>query len=85
MPSHCLRPLPPVARLDRTHRLNIAKHYLPKAAAQIVLLSTDTELVGDFLDPIRKHIGASFLIDFDPTTEVSEVRSNVYFETIERG
>ena len=75
----------PVARLDRTHRLNIAKHYLPKAAAQIVLLSTDTELVGDFLDPIRKHVGASYLIDFDPNTEVSEVRPNVYFEPLERG
>ncbi len=75
----------PVARLDRTHRLNIAKHYLPKAAAQIVLLSTDTELVGDFLDPVRKHVSASFLIHFDPATEVSEVRPNTYFEPLDRG
>lgn len=73
----------PVARLDRTHRLNIARHYLPKAAAQIVLLSTDTELVGDFLEPIRNHIGASFLIDFNPTTEVSEVKVDAYFEPLD--
>lgn len=73
----------PVARLDRAHRLNIATHYLPKAAAQIVLLSTDTELVGDFLEPIRNHIGASFLINFNPTTEVSEVKVDSYFESLD--
>ena len=73
----------PVARLDRAHRLNIAIHYLPKAAAQIVLLSTDTELVGDFLEPIRSHIGASFLINFNQTTEVSEVKVDSYFESLD--
>ncbi len=45
------RPLPmvidtPVGRLDDSHRTNLLEFYFPKASHQVVLLSTDTEIVG---------------------------------------
>jgi DNA sulfur modification protein DndD len=72
----------PVARLDRNHRVNIAKNYLPNAAGQVILLSTDTELVGDYLAPLRGRVGAAFLIDFNSALEISTVRPG-YFEKVD--
>lgn len=65
----------PVGRLDRSHRTNLVDHYFPEASRQVVLLSTDEEIVGEHLTRLLPHIGAQYRLDFDEiegSTSVTE-------------
>ncbi len=57
----------PVGRLDRSHRSNLVGRYFPNAARQVVLLSTDEEIVGEHLDRLLPRVGAQYLLDFNET------------------
>lgn len=46
----------PMARLDSSHRANFVTKYLPAASSQVVVLSTDEEVYGRYLDLIRDNI-----------------------------
>lgn len=52
----------PVGRLDEDHRVNVLRH-LAKRDSQVILLSTDTEVVGPYLDAIRPHVLKAYRID----------------------
>jgi DNA sulfur modification protein DndD len=43
----------PLGRLDQQHRRRFVAEFLPNASHQIILLSTDTEIVGPLYDDIR--------------------------------
>ena len=46
----------PMARLDSKHRENFVTRYLPAASSQVVVLSTDEEISGKYLDMIQNNI-----------------------------
>ena len=46
----------PMARLDSSHRANFVTKYLPAASSQVMVLSTDEEINGRYLDLIRDHV-----------------------------
>lgn len=46
----------PMARLDSSHRSNFVLKYLPAASSQVMVLSTDEEIYGRYLDIIREHV-----------------------------
>lgn len=46
----------PMARLDSSHRANFVTKYLPAASSQVLVLSTDEEVNGRYLDLIRDHV-----------------------------
>lgn len=46
----------PMARLDSSHRANFVTKYLPAASSQVVVLSTDEEINGRYLDLIRDNV-----------------------------
>lgn len=46
----------PMARLDSSHRTNFVTKYLPAASSQVVVLSTDEEIYGRYLDLIRDNV-----------------------------
>lgn len=46
----------PMARLDSSHRTNFVTKYLPAASSQVMVLSTDEEIYGRYLDMIRENI-----------------------------
>jgi DNA sulfur modification protein DndD len=46
----------PLGRLDREHRHRFVAGFLPSASHQVVLLSTDTEIVGSLFDDVRPLI-----------------------------
>lgn len=68
----------PLARLDGSHRQNVLKEYLPTAAKQVIVLSTDEEIVGDRYKSIKGLVGATFLVEFDEATEMSTVTSGYF-------
>jgi len=51
----------PLARLDYEHRKGVLNH-LAQRDFQVILLSTDTEVVGEFLDEIEPYVQKKFLI-----------------------
>ena len=46
----------PMARLDSSHRENFVTKYLPAASSQVMVLSTDEEVYGRYLDLIRDNV-----------------------------
>lgn len=46
----------PMARLDSSHRTNFVTKYLPAASSQVMVLSTDEEVYGRYLDLIRDNV-----------------------------
>lgn len=69
----------PMARLDVEHRKNICTHYLPNAAPQVIVLSTDTEIEGEYEEIVEPHIAKCFDVKFDAQLEESTVISDEYF------
>ena len=64
------RPLPtaidtPLGRLDAGHRMHLVERYLPFASHQVLLLSTDEEITGDYLNRLRPWIGKSYYLNYD--------------------
>lgn len=64
------RPLPtaidtPLGRLDTSHRMHLVERYFPHASHQILLLSTDEEITGKYLDRLRPWVGRSYQLVFD--------------------
>ena len=55
----------PVARLDKSHRTNLVERYFPNASRQVVLLSTDEEIIGEQLERLLPHVGAQYRLEFD--------------------
>ena len=51
----------PLGRLDENHRLNVLKHVASRSG-QVILISTDTEVVGAFLAAIKNKIGKFYII-----------------------
>ncbi len=55
----------PMGRLDRTHRDTLLTHFLPHAAQQVIILSTDTEIDADAYAQLRPAIAHTFRLSFD--------------------
>jgi DNA sulfur modification protein DndD len=78
------RPLPaiidtPLGRLDSSHRRHLVERYFPHASHQVLLLSTDEEIRGEYLDAIRPSVGHSYLLEFNEAERSSTVKTG-YFE-----
>jgi len=51
----------PLGRLDEQHRLNVLKH-LANRRGQVILISTDTEVVDRYLEAIQAKIAKAYII-----------------------
>lgn len=61
------KPLPtvidtPLGRLDTSHRTNLVNNYFPYASHQVLLLSTNEEIVGKYYDQLRPYISRTCLL-----------------------
>ena len=64
----------PVARLDSTHRTHLVERYFPKASHQVVLLSTDEEIIGDYYTKLEPAIGKTYLLDYDNVGHRTQIK-----------
>lgn len=69
----------PMARLDSAHRTNFVTKYLPEASSQVVVLSTDEEIYGQYLDGIRDKIIDCYTLVYDEKEQCTSVVRG-YFE-----
>lgn len=79
------QPLPvvidtPLGRLDGSHREHLLERYFPQASHQVILLSTDTEIDEDALELLRPHVGRSYRLEFDPSTNATSVEPGYFWE-----
>lgn len=65
----------PLSRLDSKHRGALVENYFPIASHQVILLSTDEEVVGRYQEQLAPFIGRHYLIEHD------ESKSTSYFTT----
>jgi DNA sulfur modification protein DndD len=70
----------PLGRLDSTHRRHLVKRYFPFASHQVLLLSTDEEIRGEYLDELRPSVGRSYLLQYDEAAHSTEIVEG-YFAT----
>ncbi len=52
----------PLGRLDEQHRLNVLR-FLAERDGQVILISTNTEVVGPYLEAIRHRVGKTYRIE----------------------
>ena len=57
----------PLGRLDSNHRQLLIEHYFPYVSHQVILLSTDTEIVGHLLSLLKPHISHTFHLAYQQT------------------
>jgi DNA sulfur modification protein DndD len=70
----------PLGRLDVEHRKGVLNH-LVKREHQVILLSTNTEVVGEYLKEIEPHVQRKFLIHFERVGDIGQSTvSRGYFE-----
>ncbi len=69
----------PMARLDSSHRTNYVKHYLPHASHQLIALSTDEEIVDEYLESLEASVSHKYLLSYNEDTSSTTV-VNGYFE-----
>ena len=67
----------PLGRLDVEHRKGVLNH-LVKREHQVILLSTDTEVVGEYLKEIAPNVQRKFLIQFERVGDIGQ-------STVKRG
>lgn len=77
------RPLPliidtPLGRLDSHHRNHIVENYFPAASHQVVLLSTDEEIVGRYEEMIRPSVGRNYLLSYDEAIGSSKIEPTYF-------
>ena len=78
------RPLPtaidtPLGRLDTGHRRHLVERYFPFVSHQVLLFSTDEEIVGPHLDRLRPFIGRSYRLAYDDSSGSTRIE-NGYFD-----
>lgn len=79
------RPLPfiidtPLGRLDREHRQNLVDGFFPKAAHQVFLFSTDTEITEEYYDLLKDDLANEYHLQQDEETGQTTVTPG-YFHT----
>ncbi|CEP66719.1 DNA sulphur modification protein DndD [Moorella glycerini] len=68
----------PMGRLDSSHRMNFVTKYLPNASHQVIVLSTDTEIIGATLEPLNNAIGRRYLLHYDDVNKRTFIKEGYF-------
>ena len=69
----------PLGRLDAGHRKLLVERYFPYASHQVMLLSTDEEILGTYLDKIKPYVGRNYNLCYDDMSGQTKIVEG-YFE-----
>ncbi|MFT5759384.1 MAG: DNA sulfur modification protein DndD [Alteromonadaceae bacterium] len=61
----------PLGRLDGKHRSKLVQNYFPYAGKQVILLSTDEEITGQYYTQLKPSICREYHINFDELAQTS--------------
>ena len=69
----------PFARIDSEHRGNITRHFFKELPGQIIIFSTDEELVGENYQIISDKVGLKLLLENKSNIKTT-IHEGIYFE-----
>jgi len=73
----------PLGRLDSKHRTTFVERYFPNAAKQVILLSTDEEIIGSYYNMLKPHIANEYVIYYDEDSQSSSIRTGYFNSSLE--
>ena len=68
----------PMARLDSAHRTNFINKYLPNASSQVIVLSTDEEIFGKYLEDIKGYVNNTYTLVYDEYSKCSSIKPGYF-------
>jgi DNA sulfur modification protein DndD len=68
----------PLSRLDGKHRSKLVNHYFPKAGPQVILLSTDEEIISEYYQQLKPYISREFHIDHSEQSKTSSFKEGYF-------
>lgn len=68
----------PFARIDKEHRSNILEHFFKELKGQIIILSTDEEIVSNYMDVVSDIISNTFVLNHTALGN-TEILTATYF------
>ena len=68
----------PMARLDSAHRSNFINKYLPNASSQVIVLSTDEEINGKYLNDIKDYINSTYTLVYDEEDKCTSINPGYF-------
>lgn len=68
----------PYARIDEKHRKAITNKFFPYISHQVIVLSTNTELVGDLYEGIKERISKEYILDYDVDSRSTKIRKGYF-------
>ena len=68
----------PMARLDSAHRSNFINKYLPNASSQVIVLSTDEEINGKYLDDIKEFVNKAYTLIYNDSEKCSTIEPGYF-------
>lgn len=72
----------PMARLDSAHRTSFVKEYLPAASSQVIVLSTDEEIAGNYLDLVRQNVLDSYTLLYHEDGQYTSIVPGYFGEAL---
>ena len=68
----------PLGRLDSEHRKRLVENYFPNASAQVIILSTDEEIVEELHQLLEESISLEYIIEYNDETSSSAIRPGYF-------
>ncbi|WP_338628418.1 DNA sulfur modification protein DndD [Yersinia intermedia] len=68
----------PLSRLDGQHRSKLVNNYFPKAGPQVILLSTDEEIISDYYQQLKPYISREFHISYNEKNKTSRFEEGYF-------
>ncbi|OUP51807.1 hypothetical protein B5F17_11815 [Butyricicoccus pullicaecorum] len=68
----------PFARIDTEHREQIAAVFFPNISGQVIILSTDEEVVGSYRAIIQPHIAHEYLLEYNVEQGCTSVKPGYF-------
>lgn len=72
----------PMARLDSQNRSNFVLKYLPAASEQVIVLSTDEEMYGQYLAQIQDHVIDCYTLLYHEEGQYTEIVKGYFGEAV---
>lgn len=70
----------PMGRLDGKHRTKLVENYFPDAAGQVILLSTDEEIAGQYYKKLKPSVAKEYHIHYEENAKTSTITEGYFGE-----
>lgn len=70
----------PLSRLDSKHRMSLIKTYFPNASDQTIVLSTDSEIYGEYYKALKKNVGNEYTLLYNDKTKCTTIQRGYRWE-----